>query len=89
MRPTAGNAALRPAQNSSRSSSEVDTRKVVERHALAARDAVVDLFTAPETARSSLAGDTILPRLVRRYAAAGAADADAACLALLRAGAGS
>ena len=30
MRPTAGNAALRPAQNSSRSSSEVETRQTVE-----------------------------------------------------------
>ena len=47
MRPTAGNAALRPAQNSSRSSSEVETRQVAARQCpgdrLDARDQVVDL----------------------------------------------
>ena len=31
MRPTAGNAALRPAQNNSRSSSELETRQVTAR----------------------------------------------------------
>ena len=47
MRPTAGNAALRPAQNSSRSSSEVETRQVTARHSrgdrLDALEQVVDL----------------------------------------------
>ena len=47
MRPTAGNAALRPAQNSSRSSSEVEARQVTARQALAiscdALDQVIDL----------------------------------------------
>ena len=47
MRPTAGNAALRPAQNSSRSSSELETRQVDGAASLGdrldARDQVVDL----------------------------------------------
>ena len=47
MRPTAGNAALRPAQNSSRSSSELETRKVtapaVARDRLDAFEQMVDL----------------------------------------------
>src|SRR5690606_22545180 len=56
----------------------------VEHHAIEAREAVVNLFTDPDIRRSSLARETLLPRLVRRYAAAGTPEADAACLELLR-----
>ena len=51
MRPTAGNAALRPAQNSSRSCSDVETLQVTARHSrgdrLDARDQVIDLGLRP------------------------------------------
>jgi putative membrane-bound dehydrogenase-like protein len=60
----------------------------VERHAIAARDSVVACFTSPEVTRSVVARDVIVPRLIRRYAAAGTPDADAACVALLAPGAG-
>lgn len=56
----------------------------VERHALAARDSVVAAFTDPAVRRSQLVKDVIVPRLIRRYAAAGTPDADAASIALLR-----
>ena len=51
MRPTAGNAALRPAQNSSRSSSEFDTLQLDARQSLAISvdplDQVIDLGGRP------------------------------------------
>ena len=51
MRPTAGNAALRPAQNSSRSSSEVDTRTfgraAFARDRLDALEQMIDLGRRP------------------------------------------
>ena len=51
MRPTAGNAALRPAQNSSRSSSEVETRHIgraaVARDRLDALQQMIDFGLRP------------------------------------------
>jgi putative membrane-bound dehydrogenase-like protein len=60
----------------------------VERHALAARESLVAMFSEPTVRRSSLAADIVIPRLVRRYAAAGTPEADAACLTLLAVGLG-
>jgi putative heme-binding domain-containing protein len=59
----------------------------VERHALDARESVAALFKAPEVRRTTLARDVIIPRLVRRYAAASTPETDSACLALLGSGA--
>ena len=51
MRPTAGNAALRPAQNNSRSSSELETRQVTARQSpgdlLDALEQMIDLGARP------------------------------------------
>jgi len=55
----------------------------VERHALPARESVVALFTDSDVRHATLARDVVVPRLIRRYAAADTSDADGACLALL------
>jgi putative membrane-bound dehydrogenase-like protein len=55
----------------------------VERHAVTDRDGVLRRFTAPTAWRSQLSCQTILPRLVRRYAAEGMAEGLAACARLL------
>ena len=47
----------------------------VERHAVAGLDRAVDLFASPAAWTSRLARQSLLPRLVRRYAAEGSADA--------------
>jgi putative membrane-bound dehydrogenase-like protein len=54
----------------------------VERHVLAARAEIVRFFSSSEALRSSIAQEVILPRLVRRLAAAGT-DADLADCAQL------
>ena len=57
----------------------------VERHAVAARDDVLALFTRPEIWKRPLVHDTILERLVRRYAAEASPQGYAACARLLQA----
>ncbi len=57
----------------------------VEQHALADRDDVVSLFTRPEIWHRPLVHDTILERLVRRYAAEASPPGYQACLRLLKA----
>jgi putative membrane-bound dehydrogenase-like protein len=54
----------------------------VERHAIEAIAPMTEFFTSTEAWRSALARETILPRLVRRYAAEGSAEADDACIRL-------
>lgn len=55
----------------------------VEQHAVAARKPIVALFTRPDTWQRPLARDTIIPRLVRRYAAENATEGYLACAKLL------
>ncbi len=57
----------------------------VERHSVAGRDEVMKRFVRPSLWKSKLGSTTLLPRLMRRYAAEGTAADHAACLQLLRA----
>jgi putative membrane-bound dehydrogenase-like protein len=56
----------------------------VERHAISARDEVVRTFLSAEAGSSNLVRTTLLPRLVRRYAAEGTGAGDRACATLIR-----
>jgi putative membrane-bound dehydrogenase-like protein len=55
----------------------------VERHAVPARDAVLECFTRATAWRTPLIRDAILGRLMQRYAAEGTRAGDAACARLL------
>ncbi|HJT77143.1 MAG TPA: PVC-type heme-binding CxxCH protein, partial [Gemmataceae bacterium] len=55
----------------------------VEHHAVAAREAVLELFASPASWKLPLVRDAILGRLMRRYAAEGSRENDAACARLL------
>jgi hypothetical protein len=55
----------------------------VERHAVAGVERAVELFAAPAAWGSQLARQSLVPRLVRRYAAEGSAAALRACATLL------
>jgi putative membrane-bound dehydrogenase-like protein len=55
----------------------------VERHALAGREPILQFCTAPAAWKNALVRDTILGRLMRRYAAEGGPDAFTACARLL------
>ena len=55
----------------------------VERHAVGAMAASLELFNTPAVWQSALAREMILPRLVRRYAAEGGGPALQACATLL------
>ncbi|MBC7815910.1 MAG: c-type cytochrome, partial [Planctomycetaceae bacterium] len=57
----------------------------VERHSVSGRDEVMKRFVRPSLWKSKLGRETLLPRLVRRYAAEGTAADHASCLQLLRA----
>ena len=57
----------------------------VEQHATAAREAWLTLFTGAETWQLPLVHDTILPRLLRRYAAEGSEPGYLACATILEA----
>ncbi len=57
----------------------------VERHSVSERDEVMKRFVRPSLWKSKLGRETLLPRLVRRYAAEGTAADHASCLQLLRA----
>ena len=57
----------------------------VERHSISGRDEVMKRFVRPSLWKSKLGRETLLPRLVRRYAAEGTAADHASCLQLLRA----
>ncbi len=57
----------------------------VERHSISGRDEVMKRFVRPSLWKSKLGHETLLPRLVRRYAAEGTAADHASCLQLLRA----
>ena len=57
----------------------------IERHAVAAPGEVLRRFAAPAAWQSGLTREAILPRLMRRYAAEGAAASLAACARLLAA----
>ncbi len=54
----------------------------VERHAVPVREATLAAFTKPEVWNHPIARDVVLPRLVRRYAAAGSEAGYLACAAL-------
>ena len=57
----------------------------VERHSVSGRGEVMKRFVRPSLWKSKLGRETLLPRLVRRYAAEGTAADHASCLQLLRA----
>lgn len=57
----------------------------VERHSISDRDEVMKRFVRPSLWKSQLGRETLLPRLVRRYAAEGGAADYTSCLQLLRA----
>jgi putative heme-binding domain-containing protein len=57
----------------------------VERHAIAARGPIVAMFTRSGAWQRALARDTIIERLVRRYAAEGTPEGEVACARLLAA----
>jgi len=56
----------------------------VEHHAIPAREAVTAAFSTPEVWSHPISRDTVLPRLVRRYAAEGSDPADVSCAVLLQ-----
>jgi putative membrane-bound dehydrogenase-like protein len=57
----------------------------IERHSVSGRDEVMKRFVRPSLWKSRLGSATLLPRLLRRYAAEGTAAGHASCLQLLRA----
>ena len=57
----------------------------IERHAVAAIDRTLELFAGPEAWNSHLARQSLLPRLVRRYAAEGSMGALRGCASLMAA----
>ena len=57
----------------------------VERHSVSGRNEVMKRFVRPSLWKSKLGRETLLSRLVRRYAAEGTAADHASCLQLLRA----
>lgn len=57
----------------------------VERHSISGRDEVMKRFVRPSLWKSKLGRETLLPRLVRRYAAEGTPADHDCCLKLLRA----
>ena len=57
----------------------------VERHSVSGRDEVMKRFVRPSLWKSKLGRETLLPLLVRRYAAEGTADGYESCLQLLQA----
>ncbi len=57
----------------------------VEQHSVSGRDEVMKRFVRPSLWKSKLGRETLLPKLVRRYAAEGTAADHASCLQLLRA----
>src|SRR5262249_39616816 len=57
----------------------------IERHAIAAQPEILDWVTSPEAWKSPLIHETVLPRLMQRYAAEGTTASLAACERLLEA----
>jgi putative membrane-bound dehydrogenase-like protein len=55
----------------------------VERHAVAARREVIRTFASPDSWRSALCREQLLPRLARRFIAEGGAATDEACVSLI------